>query len=204
MEPAIIAATVGVFLWLATRAYEIYVDRARKASQATADIRALYAEIDFNTRDMELFLNGPSPLDRIIRKLSDDPNFTPHVTDARHTEIYRTRVRDIHTIGEGLIGRIVYFYGLMEKIKSQIDGLHLPSYRTISAEGRGNVIKNIYRTCEECQSVGELLLADMAARHPSLGLARVLRANDDDLPSRLAALSSNLDRVRSKFHDHLL
>lgn len=207
--PAIVAAAAAIFIWIITRVYEIWTERAKNDQEAQANIRALHAEIDFNTRDMELFLSGPSSMNAIIRRVTEDRAFIPHVTDAQHTEIYRTRIPSIHQMGDGVIGRIVYFYGLLAKIESQVNGIYLPSYPTISPTGRANVIRRLFSTCDECRLVGLDVLRRLQEAHPHLHLSRELRlevpplATDEELATRLRLLSSDLDRIRSRHHDRL-
>jgi len=81
---------VAAMLWLASRGYESVRRRADAARQRQALIRALFAEIDFNTRDLEIFVRE-SDLGAVRRRILEDADGTlvPHITDARHTEIYR-------------------------------------------------------------------------------------------------------------------
>lgn len=207
--PALVAAAVAIFLWIITRVYEIWNESAKGSKQAQANIRALYAEIDFNTRDMELFLSGPSSMNAIIKRVTEDQAFIPHVTDAQHTEIYRTRIPSIHQMGDDVVGRIVYFYGLLGKIESQVNGIYLPSYPTISARGRASVIRRLFSKCEECRLVGLDVLRRLEESHPQLHLSRETRlevpplATTEELAVRLRKLGSDLDRVRSNHHDRL-
>lgn len=199
-------STVAFFTWAIARTYEIYDHRLKSKAQSESNIRALYAEVDFNTRDMEIFLKESSAKESVIRRIRENSEFIPHVTDARHTEIYRSRIPIIHNMGEESIGEIVYFYGLLAKIGSEINGIYLPSYKIISGNGRCNVIVGLYDSCEECHKVGVDLLQKMAEEHPHLRLIRARRRHahepsDENLSARMHALSSDLDRARASRHD---
>ncbi len=188
MESAYIAGAVALVLWVANRFYETWDRRRRSRERSIANIRALYAEIDFNTRDMEMFLANPSSKEAIIARLRQDKGFIPHVTDARHTDVYRSRISEIHQFGKGSIGRIIYFYGLLEKIRIQIEGVYLPSFTLISDNGRANVIHTLYATCQECEELGSELLQTLAREHPKLKLER---ENRIDITAEILQMTQN-------------
>lgn len=196
-----IAATIA--LWFLTRFYEIYREARQARTAKEKYLKALYAEIDFNTRDMEDFLRDSSAIERIREKLEQDPNFVPHVTDARHKEIYMKNIDRIHFVGDRFIANVVYFYGLQDKIKSQIDGVNMASFKTISWQGRANVIAAIFATCRTCEETGREILGEMEDYYPGLGLHRKTRKSsnaavaDVVLKERYDKLASDLDRIRS-------
>lgn len=80
-----ITGAVAVSLRLATPLFE----RVRDARQRRQDARRLhsrlFAEVDFNTTDMECFLLRSAALPRIRQAVPEDPKLIPHITDARHS-----------------------------------------------------------------------------------------------------------------------
>jgi hypothetical protein len=196
----------SVLLWFGSRAWELWLEQRRLRADTDAFIRAIFAEIDFNTWDMTRFLKATVPLER-LRELLEQRAFIPHITDARHTEVYRSRIKELHAVvGKGpsddrLVGDIVRFYGELEKVTQQIEGLNRLSFRTISVAGKVGTIGTIYRTCETCEFLGKVILAQMEVRFAHLRLQRsdsALAADGEDLQGlkhRLEKLQSDLDRV---------
>mmetsp|Transcript_22928 Transcript_22928/g.38540 ORF Transcript_22928/g.38540 Transcript_22928/m.38540 type:complete len:234 (-) Transcript_22928:770-1471(-) len=202
---------VTVFLWVASRVFDLWMDHKRRVADRDAFIRAIYAEVDFNTFDMTRFLDATISLER-LSVLFENVEFVPHITDARHTEIYRSRTEELHfVIDDGLpdnslVGDLVRFYGELEKVAQQIEGLGKPSFKQISVPGKAATIGNIYNTCAACERIGVTILGKMQSRFPQLSLSRNGRvdARDigrvGDLQGRLAAIKSDLDRVDRTDH----
>ncbi|WP_317055132.1 hypothetical protein [Roseovarius rhodophyticola] len=162
--------------------------------------RALYAEIDFNTCDMDIFLERSPPLSELRQKLEDDCKLVPHITDARHTEIYRAHLNGIHSISDQTLQQCVQFYGLLEKIWVQIEGVNYPSYRTLSLEGRCNAVDVIKRTARTASVCGAALLRDFEKEYASLNLTRFDREkfdlSDDELGVKKKSIGDKLDAKR--------
>ena len=80
-------------------------------------VRAIYAEIDFNTTDMEIFLMKSPSLPVLRKAMVERDNLINHITDARHAWFYSSRISEMYVISDDLMSQIVQFYGLLEKIK---------------------------------------------------------------------------------------
>jgi len=196
---------VTVFLWVASRVFDLWLAHKRRVADRDAFIRAIYAEVDFNTFDMTRFLDATVPLER-LETLFHRPDFVPHITDARHTEVYRSRINELHAVvgknpGDGrLVGDLVRFYGELEKVTQQIEGLSKPSFLQISVKGKVATLSMIYNTCAICERIGTGVLGTMKARYPHLHLVRNHDRSDVALDSatlakRLKKLALDLDRV---------
>ncbi|WP_295312017.1 hypothetical protein [Roseobacter sp.] len=182
---AILAFAAAVAVWVIR---EIYLGwKATRDARAKRNnlVRALYAEIDFNTRDMEWFLSKSPGEPQLRDKMTANPSLVPHITDARHTEIYRTRLAELHGVTDPILSRMVHFYGMLEKIKVQIDGVNYPSYQTLSVEGRLNGVMVIVRTSRMAHRYGSELLSQMEQDFPALSLSRFDRGDDGSQPSRI-------------------
>lgn len=192
----------ALLIWIASRIYDFAMRRAERAQESNAFLRALYTEVDFNTADMERFLAESADM-RVLEDRLHDPDFTPHITDARHTDIYRSKLDMLHVLHDGLIGDIVTFYGDLEKVRTQIDGVRFESYGRISPQGRINVIRGLMQVCRNCEMRGQHILSAMERDYPVLKLKRHRRIerclvdNSDELAQRMRQLSSDLDRVGS-------
>ncbi len=175
---ALLTIAAGATLWVLKEIFQ-GVLRLRRARLLQDNlVRALYAEIDFNTRDMEAFLEkSPSTID-LSKVIKADPDLVPHITDARHTEIYRNRIRELHTITDRTLRGAVEFYGLLEKIRVQIEGVNLPSYRTLSDEGRVQAVDVIRQTAQRSLDVGRDLLDMFDQDYTGLGLERLSRSTE--------------------------
>ncbi len=203
---------VTIVLWFLSRVFDLWQTSRAKTADRDAYIQAIYAEIAFNTFDMARFLQAEIPAEK-IEALFENSSFIPHITDARHTEVYSSRIGELHFVaGEGqqntnLVGKLVRLYGELEKVTQQIEGLSKSSFKTISPKGKANTVKRIYRTCAVCQSLGEAILTEMEMTFGHLHLRKIDRDNikeptsslsREELPARLSELSSNLDRVNKK------
>lgn len=197
----LLAPSIGFGIWL----YKRFLDDARHAREVARDqdnlIRALFAEIDFNTRDMEIFRELSRSNRTIRERLLADPDLVPHITDARHTEIYRNRISDLHRVSDRILGRMVQFYGLLEKIRVQIEAVQFHSFRSISAEGRIGAIELIRSTALQAEYCGESLLQLMREDYANLHLTRLDRQepilSDGEMSQRMKALEAALSEHRS-------
>jgi len=171
---ALLGGLVAVGLWILARGYELFTERRQRKSVGRNFIRALYAEIDFNTRDMELFLSIPFP-PALEMALREDTKLVPHIVDARHTDFYRSNISSLHHVSDDLIGNVVHFYGMLERIASQIDGLDRPAFLSISADSRITAVRRIYDTARDCEKSGKHLLDQLAAENDTLKLVRIDR-----------------------------
>jgi len=201
---AVITASGAVLVWTLTKIAELIQDRRQRRNDTEKYVMALYAEIDFNTRDMEIFLTESASVDAVIDKVKSDQKFIPHITDARHISIYAEGIANIHYIGKAQIGALVYFYGLLEKLKNQVAGIYLPSFVLISPDGRANTIREIIQTADEIESVGRMVLDRLKSSYPHLDLSRTIRhkptrgLTDEQLKDRFKVFGSDLDRVNAK------
>ncbi|MFW8637235.1 hypothetical protein [Cribrihabitans pelagius] len=169
---AVIGPTLGFFLWFGKRLFDDWRAARRARRDKRNLIRALYAEIDFNTRDMERFLAKSVSSEKLRATLEAYPKLIPHITDARHTEIYRTRIAEVHNVADGALFALVDFYGTLERIRVQVEGVNLPSYGTLTLEGRINAVEVIRRTAGTAQARGVSLLQRFERDFPDLGLHR--------------------------------
>jgi len=170
-------AIAAVALWVASRGFEYFQEYRRNKRIRSNLVRSLFAEVDYNTRDFENFLNNSPDIEIFEDKLVDQ-NFVPHITDARHTEVYRENISLLHNIRDTLIQDLISFYGDCEKIGAQIGGVCMPSYKSISVNGQVNVIKTLYEKCRANKECGERILIKMQKAYPELKLKR-----SDDGPS---------------------
>lgn len=176
---AVITFSAAFGLWVLKELFQ-GVMRWRDAKQRRDNlVRALYAEIDFNTRDMEVFLTRSPSEEQLRTRMAANPALVPHITDARHTEIYRTRIGELHGVTDPVLSKMVHFYGMLEKIKVQIDGVNYPSYLTLSVDGRMNGVMVIVRTAQLAKKFGTELLADMERDFPQLNLSRFDRGEGE-------------------------
>lgn len=172
------AAAFG--LWLMKEFVEGWRRSRLAKKQQNNLVRALYSEIDFNTRDMEEFLAKSPNEEKLRDAMSANPKLVPHITDARHTEIYRNRIGELHSMKDTSLSGMVHFYGMLEKIKVQIDAVNYPSYRSLSIDGRMYAVVVIVRTSIIAKRFGLVVLADMERDYKKLNLKRFDRKDDAD------------------------
>ncbi|WP_321337701.1 hypothetical protein [Breoghania sp.] len=194
--PAIIAAFVFVF----SKSYEvtkiIWDDKKEKEKY----IRSLFAEIDFNTRDMEIFISDSAPINLVKEKLIEDSSFLPHVTDSRHTDIYKSQINLIHHISDDYLPDVVSFYSIMNQIGVEVSSIYRPSFKKISIEGQVSTIKDLYVDSRECSRIGRKILDTMKDKYPNYKLKRKIRPAPSEhlgagLEERFELLDLNLERA---------
>lgn len=145
--------------------WRTYRDRGRY-------IRALYSEIRFNVMDLRNFNKKESSIQKVYDALDADPTgMIPHVTDAKHTHIYKSSVTQLAEVDGHLIGSIVQYYGQLDQIVEMINGLSKASFKTISAQGQKNVINRIYAHTRQAEAYGTTLMSALERRYPLLRLA---------------------------------
>ena len=89
---SLITAILGCGIWNYQRFMEDRKNTHAKALKQDNLVRAIYAEIDFNTTDMEIFLTK-SPSLLVLRKaMAERDDLIPLITDARHTWFYSSRI----------------------------------------------------------------------------------------------------------------
>lgn len=174
-DKVIFTAVVSISLWVATQVYQLFRDLYRQRIEKINLVRALFAEIDFNTKDLHIFAKNSASLKDLERKLREDPVLVPHITDAHHTLIYKSNITNLPYISNTIIAQLVLYYGLLDKIKEQIDGLNQHSFRTVSAQGRYITIKRILDNVKECEAVGNEILLMFTISYKKLGLTRQYR-----------------------------
>lgn len=173
--PGLVTAFGAFLIWALTRWAELVGTwRAARIGRKNF-IRALYAEVDFNTRDLEFFLMNSANISDIEAAMQADPDLLPHITDAHHTIIYSQNIQNMHLLDDSLAARLVLFYGLLEKIKAQIDGMNLRSFQSISARGRAVIIKRLIVQIQQCEAEGRIILTRFSEKHTKLSLVRHAR-----------------------------
>lgn len=178
---ALYALVGAIAAWIIKELWQAELRRRDSNKRRDNLVRALYAEVDFNTRDMEKFLSKSPSAAVLEEKMTANPGLVPHITDARHTEIYRNKIAELHGVKDRTLSNMVHFYGMLEKIKMQIEGINYPSYQTLSVEGRMNGVLVIVRTSHVARRLGQQLLKDMEQDYPSLNLSRFDRGPEPDL-----------------------
>lgn len=171
----IIAAALAFLIWIVKETYQTIAEARASKKQQVNLVRSLFAEIDFNTYDMEIFLRRSPDEDQLRTRMAANPSLVPHITDARHTEIYRHRVGELHSVKDTTLAGMVHFYGMLEKIKVQVDAVNYPSYQSLSVEGRLNAVLVIKRTADTASRLGLGLMEEMQADYLDLKLARFER-----------------------------
>ncbi|MBT0956875.1 hypothetical protein IV417_05725 [Alphaproteobacteria bacterium KMM 3653] len=161
-------------VWVLSRVFEVWREWVGRQRAKDGYVRALFAEVDFNTADLDAFVAAALDLEDLRRRLEEKP-FVPHVTDAKHTSIYMQNMERLSVLPDPLIRDVVEFYGTLERIREMIEGLSKESYGTISIGGRVNVIRRLYETARGCQSAGAELLLQMERDFPKLALKRKKR-----------------------------
>lgn len=175
MDKTLISASVAILLWLLTRWVQMGAAWARRRQERRNLIRSLYTEVDFNTRDLSYFVANSADMSAIANRLRQNDDFLPHVTDAHHTIIYTSNVNKLHHLSNGLSADLVLFYGLLEKIKAQIDGINLTSFQRISAEGKIATMRRIVENVKECETIGRRILKSFSDTYPKYKMTRHAR-----------------------------
>jgi hypothetical protein len=149
---------------------------------------------------MEIFLTKSPSLSVLRPAMAERDDLIPHITDARHTWFYSSRISEMHVISDDLMSQIVQFYGLLEKIKMQVEGLNAKSYGTLSSAGRFKVVVLIRNTAEEAWLCGKELLRELEHAYTKLGLVRYQRpelVELETLRTRMMALETRIEAVKT-------
>ncbi len=197
------SALAVIVVWIASKIFDYFDSRSKSNKEKEKFIRTLYAEIDLNTRDMEEFLRTSADISAVSAAIRSNRDFIPHITDSRSKDVYESKIELIHFAGNDYIADVIEFYGAMDRITREIEGIYLPSYKVISDEGRVACIEDIVAFTDACAVIGVSLLRDMEETYPYLHLKRKNKkathasASAADLEQRRIKLDLDLDRARS-------
>ncbi|KAB7616066.1 hypothetical protein F9L33_04710 [Amylibacter sp. SFDW26] len=172
---AIITASASLFIWVATQWVRMLRNHYQRLAERRNLVHALFSEIDFNTKDLLFFVEKSVTLKQLETEFDKNPALIPHITDAHHTLIYTYNIDKLHYIDDHLITRLVVFYGLLEKIKEQIDGLNRPSYASISARGKYITLTSLLDNAAEAEKIGCSILKEFQDKYQKLNLTREFR-----------------------------
>jgi len=168
LQVALFTASVTVILWglkqLVDAATAIHA-RQRSRDQL---VRALYAEVRFNVAELTDAAANGVKLEDIRDAMQAQPSTIPHMTDARHDAIWHSRLAELPLLQDTLIGSLIRFYGRMEKIHIQIAGLNLPSYATISINGKLKVMDRINGQIAAARDDGNAVLDSLESHYPKV------------------------------------
>lgn len=173
---ALMAASTAFTIWVLGHLVAMGVGFWKRSREKEKFIRSLYAEIDFNTADMAIFLAAPICYVTFRERVKLNKDFVPHITDARHTHFYMKNIDSISATGREYVGEVVYFYGVLDKIRAKIDGIYKKSFTNISLESRESAIRSIYVHVEEAKKTGEQLLQTMEKKYKGYKLKRKVRS----------------------------
>lgn len=168
---ATLGLALGILGLLARFAHQDYQSWKHRKQSRTAFIRALFAEIDHNIWEMELFATNLPNLHEIQDKLTQE-DYRPHIRFAPHTHVYRSNLQNLHYLDDSTMQFIINLYSRYDDIVLQCDGIALSSFKAIDVEGQVVVIDRILRTHEECLSIGKLIIAKLANQNKKLSLRR--------------------------------
>ncbi|MDD9911364.1 MAG: hypothetical protein OXR62_16980 [Ahrensia sp.] len=194
---------VTVCLWVASRAFELVRSSWQTHQKKKSYIRALFAEIDFNLVDLKRFVAVAPNAERLTQSLSDNKTI-PHLTDARHTDIYKSNLDLLYHLDDDLISSIVGFYGTLEKMNAMITGVLQPSYLTISTQGRVNVVLRLQTFAAETSLAGDSILEKLDTGFPNLNLQKSRKskagpATPLSFDDRRSALEQDLREFKARF-----
>jgi hypothetical protein len=168
-EAVAVAALVaaGVFaLYFIKHSLEAAGRRREAKRKAERLICALYAEIKANTQDLEAFIAHSPPMDRVKQAVRESGTFRPHMTNACHRMVYESYLPELADLPRPVILTVVEFYSQIERLIALIDGFDAPSYERISAEGREQVIEELWRTVERGVKLGNQVLHGLEVHAP--------------------------------------
>ncbi len=177
---AILGGIVAILLFILGKGYELTRDFLRIRRLRRNLVRALYAEIDFNTRDLTRFVNE-TDIDYVVRRLRENPDRIPLITDARHTLFYTSRLPEMLFVSNRVIGRIVHFYGRLERLRVQIESIGNDAYMTLDVEARIAIVQRVFKTATTCKNAGEGLMKAMEKDYTRMHLER-LRERSERTP----------------------
>ena len=169
---AILAGVVAISLFILGKGYELTRDFVRIRRLRRNLVRALYAEIDFNTRDLTRFVNE-TDINYVVRRLRENPDRIPLITDARHTLFYTSRLPEMQFVSNRVIGRIVHFYGRLERLRVQIESIGNDAYMSLDVDARIAVVQRVFKTATTCKNAGEGLMTAMERDYTRLHLERL-------------------------------
>ena len=131
LTTAFFTGSVSLAIFAANLVYRTVQSIVQERMERRKFVTSLHTEVLYNVDDLQKFIDtAVSSTDlRAAFEAGDQRRrpLIPHITDARHTAIYRSQIDRLHVFRNRTIRNIVEFYATLEKIKAQIDGLQLKS-----------------------------------------------------------------------------
>lgn len=188
IQVALIGATFMLLGLFVRQIWDWLRHRDGERAQDRQMVRGLYAEIVFNTVDLERFIESSISLAdlQVSLERAEQENRgpkRPHITDARHTRFYDSFLSRLPRLPGDALPQVVVFYHGLEKLKVQIDGVQAESYVEISVPGRVAVIERIIGTALETAAHGRKALDALEMHAPEgwkLSEIRRTTISDDD------------------------
>lgn len=138
-----------------------------------AFIRALYAEIDHNTRDLESAteksFDATYDTAMLREKLHDD-DFRPYMKFTPHTAVYKRNLDHLHGLNNELIQLVINMYSRFDSIIADCDGVLQINYKTLSVDSQYMILLDIFEESVMCRDIGQKILKIMEKRYSWRGL----------------------------------
>ncbi|MEO1330539.1 MAG: hypothetical protein AAFW46_12825 [Pseudomonadota bacterium] len=177
IAPALVAAAVTLAMF-ALRDVLLPLFAAQRNRREF--IAALLAEVEYNIDEIADFraLSAALP---VVEAFIRAKNLPPHITDTRHTRVYRESVERLFTLNPETIRRLIVFYNELDTVSGQIDGLQLASFSGISVAGKYKTVERIIDNAKKAQNYGRCAASSLRSaqiRERKKSVRRKIKANN--------------------------
>lgn len=134
---------VAILLFFAAQIVGGVVVLLRRNVEKKRLVRAIFSEIVYNCEGLRVYSIKSTPQQQTDarEKLIGSPDFRPHVIYAVHTNFYAGNVNHLGVLHSEVIAALIAFYNDLETLRADAAGFNLPSFTTISPEGRAEVFR---------------------------------------------------------------
>lgn len=163
------AGIVGFFVRFLVM--DFFRRKARKDAQH-GFIRALYAEVDHNTKELEL-IDDKAFNEESLKELLQNEKFRPYLKYTPHTAIYKSNPDHLYRLDNTeIIQLVINMYSRFDNIIANCEGLLQENYKSLSVDGQYALIHYVFVESKECVVIGRKILALLEKRHGDLDLER--------------------------------
>lgn len=163
---ALLAASVAVLIFIATRLVEIVGHWLNARSMRRRIVIGLFKEVQQNLENIKSFLDAnPYPGD-LREKVKNDPAFRPLMILEETTQFYDSIAASLPEVQSESLIALSRFYDKIRTEHEIAKAFAGPAFPTLSAEGRTSTVDDLWRALREARREGLKALYELELAYP--------------------------------------
>lgn len=177
---ALVTALTAAAIFFMGKIWEMGAEYMRFRARRHAMVSAIFTEIRRNVEDLELSLEAIPDMTAIRAKFEARPDANVLIVYSRNMVYFDSMPRDMTDLAPDTLEAVVRFYSALEKVYRSADSAAGETYRTLSIDGKINVLENIDDHMRAALAFGHEALRDLRSDFGQAVLGRqALRSPKD-------------------------